>query len=560
MHESRAAEDVAVDSADGHRDATPWPMSLWPVVDFVNALAGDAATTYYPWEEQPEECVSVTSFGRSVLGGIVAITWACAPATSRTTTSPPADARPADAIHILHFNDVYEITAVEAGKSGGLARVAALRRALRDSFPSLITTLGGDFISPSALGTARVGGERLNGRQMVSVLNAVGLDIAVLGNHEFDVNQAAFLARVNESRFTLLAANVADSSGRPFAKVRPHTIVDVPAAGRTVRVAFFGVVVPANRPPWTRMADPIETARRVARLLRDSADVIVALTHLAIDDDTRLLAEAPEIDVVLGGHEHDNYTLRRGPRFAPILKGDANVRTVQVVRISPPAPGRRAEVSSRLVTVGEGMPEDSAVAREVARWVDTAFAGFARDGFQPRELVATTPIALDGRESVTRSKRSDLTDLIGAAMRREVPDAELSIFNGGSIRIDDVLPPGPITQYDVIRMLPFGGPIVAVRIRGDLLARVLAAGENNVGRGGFLHRTGVDGSAASGFTIAGSLLDPTRWYRVAISDYLITGNEIGIEFLKRGDPGLEVLGERRDIRQAVITEMRARWK
>jgi 5'-nucleotidase / UDP-sugar diphosphatase len=505
--------------------------------------------------------LSAQSFVRAAVVAVITIASACSPATTRTAATPaPTGAADAGTVHILHFNDVYEITPVEGGKSGGLARVAALRRALRDSFPSLLTTLGGDFISPSALGTARVGGERLNGRQMVSVLNAVGLDVAVLGNHEFDVSRDAFLARVSESRFTLLAANVTDSAGRPFAKVVPHTIVNVPAGGRGIRVAIFGVVLGANQPPWTRFADPLETAKREARALRDSADVIVALTHLSVDDDARLITEVPEVDVVLGGHEHENYTLRRGPRFAPVLKGDANVRSVQVVTVRLPAAGRRAEISSRLVPIVEGMPEDSVVAREAARWVDSAFAGFERDGFRPRELVATTPIALDGREATVRTTRSDLTDLIGRAMRREVPDAELSIFNGGSIRIDDVIPAGPVTQYDVIRMLPFGGPIIAVRMRGELLARVVAAGERNSGRGGFLQRTGVEGSAAGGFTVGGMPIDPARWYRIAISDYLITGNEIGIEFLKRGDPGLEVLGERRDIRQAVIDEMRARWR
>ena len=502
----------------------------------------------------------VQSFGRFATAAVIAVTLACTRTPPGTAATPVPTGADTASVHILHFNDVYEITPVEGGKSGGLARVAAFRRSLRDSFPSLITTLGGDFISPSALGTARVGGQRLNGRQMVSVLNAVGLDIAVLGNHEFDLGREAFLARVSESRFTLVAANVTDSTGQPFAKVVPHTIVNVPVGAGSVRVAIFGVVIGANRPSWTRVADPIETARREARALRDSADVIVALTHLSVDDDARLLTEVAEVDVVLGGHEHENYTLRRGPRFAPVLKGDANVRSVQVVRIRPPSAGRRAEVSSRLVPIVEGMPEDSLVTREAARWVDSAFAGFERDGFRPRELVATTPIALDGREAIVRTTRSELTDLIGAAMRREVPDAELSIFNGGSIRIDDVIQAGPITQYDVIRMLPFGGPIVAVRIRGELLARVLAAGERNVGRGGFLHRTGVDGSAAAGYSVGGSPIDPARWYRAAISDYLITGNEIGIEFLKRGDPGLEVVGERRDIRQAVIDEMRARWR
>jgi 5'-nucleotidase len=486
----------------------------------------------------------------------LAATHACTPST-RGAATPASPAR-ANAIHILHFNDVYEITAVEGGRSGGLARVAALRRSLRDSFPELLTTLGGDFVSPSALGTARVRGERLNGRQMVSVLNATGLDIAVLGNHEFDVSRDAFLARMNEAQFVVLGANVTDSAGRPFAKVLPHIVRTVRLGQRDVRVAFLGVVIPSNRPTWSRLGDPIDAARREAKLLRDSADVIVALTHVSVEDDGRLVADAPEIDVVLGGHEHENYTLLRGPRFVPVLKADANARSAQVVTVVLARKGQRPTVTSRLVTIGEPMPEDSAVARVAAQWVDSAYAGFARDGFRPRELVATTPIALDGREATVRTHASTLTDLIGAAMRRDVPDAEASIFNAGSIRIDDVVPAGPITQYDVIRMLPFGGKAVEVRMQGDLLARLLTAGDANAGRGGFLQHSGIVRSA-TGWIVGGSPLDPGRAYRIAIADYLLTGAEVGIEFLTRSSPGLSVVTEHRDIRQAVIDEMRARW-
>ena len=64
-------------------------------------------------------------------------------------------------VTILHFNDVYEITPVEAGKAGGLARVARFRAELKAQHPELITTLGGDYVSPSALGTARIDGEPL---------------------------------------------------------------------------------------------------------------------------------------------------------------------------------------------------------------------------------------------------------------------------------------------------------------------------------------------------------------------------------------------------------------
>jgi 5'-nucleotidase len=61
----------------------------------------------------------------------------------------------------VHINDVYEIQPVEGGKSGGLARVATLVERIRKEHPSVITTLGGDYLSPSAIGTANVDGEPL---------------------------------------------------------------------------------------------------------------------------------------------------------------------------------------------------------------------------------------------------------------------------------------------------------------------------------------------------------------------------------------------------------------
>ena len=79
--------------------------------------------------------------------------------------------------------------------------MARFRAELKSRDPILITTLGGDYVSPSALGTARVNGERLNGRQMVAVLNAVGIDWATFGNHEFDIPEAALRARLAESKF-----------------------------------------------------------------------------------------------------------------------------------------------------------------------------------------------------------------------------------------------------------------------------------------------------------------------------------------------------------------------
>ena len=55
----------------------------------------------------------------------------------------PASAAGPATVTILHFNDIYEISPVEAGKVGGLARLATVRARLKAQFPGLLTELAG---------------------------------------------------------------------------------------------------------------------------------------------------------------------------------------------------------------------------------------------------------------------------------------------------------------------------------------------------------------------------------------------------------------------------------
>jgi 5'-nucleotidase / UDP-sugar diphosphatase len=479
-------------------------------------------------------------------------------ACARPTVAPvPRASAPGGsvAVTILHFNDVYEITPVEGGRAGGLARVATIRQDLLRRRAPLLTTLGGDFLSPSALGTARLDGQPLAGRQMVAVLNAVGLDWTTLGNHEFDIAEPLFRARVAESRFRYVVSNVTDSTGHAFPGIMPHAVVRMPVAGRTIRLGLIGLVTAANRVPWVRYEEPAIAARREVEALQDSVDAIVALTHLSVAEDQALVTAVPAIDLVLGGHEHENYLLRRGPHFTPIIKADANVRTVAVVTLAWPPGTRRPDVTSELLTVTDSIPADPAVDAVVSRWMDTAFAGYARDGFAPRDVVATVAQPLDGRESTVRSHAGTLTDVVLAAMRHEAVDAELAVFNGGSIRIDDVVPPGPVTQYDVIRILPFGGTLVRVDLTGAVLARLLQQGRDNAGTGGYLH---VDAAtlAATGWQVAGAPIDAGRRYRVVVPDFLLTGREVALPWFTRTAGGVTVIRELRDVRMALIDELR----
>jgi 5'-nucleotidase / UDP-sugar diphosphatase len=458
---------------------------------------------------------------------------------------------------ILHFNDVYEIDAVEGGKEGGLARVATLIDRLKRRGP-VLTTLGGDYLSPSAIGTAVVNGAPLAGRQMVDVLNAIGLQWATLGNHEFDVSEAAFHARMSEATFHTVVSNVTDTSGQPFAQTVRSAVVPIRANGRTLRVGLIGLVIDENAKPWVRYQDPVESARTQVALLRGRTDAIVALTHLSLVSDKRLVEAVPEIDLVLGGHEHENWLAQRGRSFTPIVKADANARSVAVVTLTFDRPGARPIVSSRLQVIDERIPPKVPVDALVHRWVSSAFDAFRASGFVPERTVATVPRPLDGREGTIRNGPGELTDLVLGGVVREAAPVDVGVFNAGSVRIDDVLPPGVLTEYDIIRILPFGGAVVKASLDGSLLAQVLDAGVANRGAGGFLHVSGAT-STSSGWLVGGRPLDPAARYTVAMPDFLLTGAESRMAALNRSNVAVHDVQTLRDMRLGFIDELKARF-
>jgi 5'-nucleotidase len=300
-------------------------------------------------------------------------------------------------------------------------------------------------------------------------------------------------------------------------------IVASNSAGRQMRIGLFGLTLNVNRQAYVRYADPIETAKKQVEALKNEASVIVAITHLSFDQDEALAEAVPEIALIVGGHEHQNVEARRGARMAPIVKADSNAKSVYIHRLRYDTIAKRVDIDSELKTIGPDTPEDPAVAAAATRWRDAAFAAFRAEGIEPEKTVATLPVELDGREASVRNQSTNLTQLIGQAMLDAFPGADGAIFNSGSIRIDDVLPPGPMTQYDVLRVLPFSEPLSVVRVRGSLLKQIVAVGHDEMHRntGGYLQVIGLDPTSAD------------RDYRVVMNRYLLDGKESGLDFIGR---------------------------
>jgi 5'-nucleotidase len=162
--------------------------------------------------------------------------------------------------------------------------VATIRKELLAENPNTLTMLAGDLFSPSALGTANVGGERLAGKQIVAVMNALGLDYITFGNHEFDIPEKSFFDRLGESRFLWISGNVLDKRHMRFPGVMEYKMMEIRGTnGGTVRLGILGLTIDSNKAEYVTYKDVLEVARAQVAALRGRVDILVALTHLSVE-------------------------------------------------------------------------------------------------------------------------------------------------------------------------------------------------------------------------------------------------------------------------------------
>ena len=186
----------------------------------------------------------------------------------------------------LQLNDVYEIAPIQGGEFGGMARVETVHQALLKENPNTMLFMAGDFLNPSLLGTLKVAGERVRGRQMVAVMNAMNFDLVAFGNHEFDVSKEDLQKRLNESTFPWITANAklkTKTATRPFYKeiggeqqAVHETFIKTfsDADGTKIKVGFISVCIPSNPKEFVAYENMFETAKASYAALKDEVDVV----------------------------------------------------------------------------------------------------------------------------------------------------------------------------------------------------------------------------------------------------------------------------------------------
>jgi 5'-nucleotidase len=432
-------------------------------------------------------------------------------------------------ITLLQVNDVYQFAPVDGGTRGGLSRVSTLRKQIKGEAPNTLFLLAGDTISPS------IESNTYKGQQMIEAWNASGLDYATFGNHEFDFGPDVLLARMKESQFKWLAANVIDKkTGKLFGDT-PEFIV---REFEGVKVGIFGIVLQetlqTSKPgPNVDILDPCATAARVVPKIREAgAQTIIALTHLAMADDKRL-ARCSGVDVIIGGHEHTLLESMSG--HAPIFKMTSDARELGRIDLNiSKSTGKVESIDWQVIPVTNDVKDDPSFAS-----INQKYEGLLKT---LEQTIGRTDVELDLKSAAVRTHETNMADFVADAFRQAV-GADVALVNGGSIRADATIKPGVLTKRDVLSILPFNNRIVKIQITGAVLRAALEYGVASIGveaqPGRFPQVSGIrfeyDASRKPRVTkvlVNGQPLDDARNYTLAAASYVALDAGDGYEVFR----------------------------
>ena len=469
--------------------------------------------------------------------------------TAAVTAAPASED-----IVILHLNDAHCHNYADYAKLVTLAKDADL---LVDN---------GDAIQGDVIGTLS------KGEYITEIMNYVGIDVAGLGNHEFDYGMDQVKKIVNEvAEFPYVCCNLIDlKTGKPLFDA--YKILE--AKGK--KIAFVGVDTPEtfvkSTPTYFQDAEGnyiysfcegkegatlyAAVQKAVDDAKAEGADYVIVVGHLGVEAEsapyrsTDVIANVSGIDAFIDGHSHTEFSETvKDKDGKDVYLQQTGCYLANIGKLTIAADGT---ISGENVPV-EGIEADAETAEFIAG-ITEKFQAMTEEVVAKTEVNLTTKDA-DGSRAV-RSKETNLGDLCADAYLN-VMDADVAFVNGGGIRAD--LPVGDITYGQIVAVHPFGNMACLVEVTGQQILDALELGYSQLPGelGGFLQVAGltctvdatipspvvrndknefvaVEGERrVSDVKVGGEPLDPEKIYKLASHNYM----------LKNGGDGYTMFGK-----------------
>ncbi len=472
-------------------------------------------------------------------------------------------------IVILYTSDIH--CGIDQG--WGAAGLYSVKENLsKDNYVILVDD--GDAIQGEPVGTMT------KGEAVIDVMNAVGYEVAIPGNHEFDYGMDRFMELVEKADFPYISCNFNKEGELVF---DPYLIKEIGG----VKIAFVGVTTPLtlrSSTPRYFMNDEGEfiygfmqddTGESVYNAVQkavddaraEGADYVVVLGHLGLEAEcspwlySDVISHTSGIDAFLDGHSHDTeQVVMQNKDGEDVVRSACGTKMEHIGALTIATDG---SIFSELYSWGSSVPAPQLLGLENAAG-DAVSAAVDDLNMKLQEVVAHAAVELSIYDPVAttdegkpvriiRNAETNLGDLCADAYLDQSGSADIAFVNGGGIRVP--IEQGDITLNDILKVHPFGNSLTVIEITGQ---QVLDALEWSVHAlpgefGGFDQVAGLtfeyDATIESpcvqdekGFfdhvdesmerrvrnvLVAGEPIDPDGVYKLASHDYQLLNNGDG---------------------------------
>lgn len=446
-----------------------------------------------------------------------------------TTTSFAAQERK---IVIIHTNDTHAAVTDDEKAQIGFAKLGTYVSEMRKRADNVLVLDAGDMFQGMPFANLE------KGKSIVPIVNQIGYDAMTVGNHEFDFGADNLKALESSLNFPILATNVRKDGALTF---KPYMVKEISG----IKVGVIGVSTPEtafkthpdNVKGYTFTDIIKETQKSVDKLNAENVDVIIALTHLGLNEGdytSDIIAKNVKgVDLIIDGHSHTS--LDNGQ-----VVGDTLI----------------ASTGSKLSAVGkvEITLEDKEVVKKEASLLKYENLSFLpakqeivnlinQENEKQKEVlgkvIGKTEADLVGEREIVRTGESNLGQLATDAIK-DLTKADAVVINGGGIRAS--IPAGDITMGDMVTVFPFGNTVMVKDVKGSDIVAALeyGTGEYPNEKGAFPHVAGITftldeskpaGERVSNVKIGEEAVVMDKMYALATNDFMAAGGD-GYEMFK----------------------------
>ncbi|HUL43185.1 MAG TPA: bifunctional UDP-sugar hydrolase/5'-nucleotidase [Bacteroidota bacterium] len=426
---------------------------------------------------------------------------------------------------ILHTNDIHasfiphEATWIRSDPKpmiGGFAELSWMIDSIRKAKSVSVLLDGGDVMTGNPISDIEYMGA--SGGALFSMMNMMGYDAWTIGNHDLDISQDNLKKLTSIAAFPTVSANLTDSSGAWTLNNKPYVIlkkdgVTFGVIGLMSKELFL--LTNTKNLKGLKVSPPAEVAQKYIDELTPQSDVVIALTHEGVDEDSVLAVSTHGLNIIIGGHSHTRLEHPKLINRVIICQTGSNCENLGELDVT---------IDNHKVTKYQGelhhlWIHHNAASSQIADLISDMKKKIDEDYNQ---VIGTL---------VTDWKRgggeSNLGDFVADAMR-ESEHADVGITNSSGLRKD--LSAGPIRKLDLSEILPFRNYLCTFPMTGKELrrlasdhARSLVHGRPSLQISGLEceFRKSGDTVEIKSLKVGGQDVDDAKSYTVATSDFLI---------------------------------------